>query len=425
MAVPAPAPENPHPGMGFRQFVLFVAAMMGTNAIAIDSMLPALPAIGKTLGIDTANHTQLVITSYLLGFGVAQIIYGTLADRFGRRPVLLVGLVIYTLASVGASFAWSFEVMLAARALQGIGAAAIRILAVTIVRDCYSGRQMARVMSLAFIVFLSVPILAPSIGQIIVLFAPWRAIFLMLCLLGVVLIFWTLRRLPETLHPDDRSPISIAGISHAFSLVFRSRVTVGYMLAMTMAMGGLFGFISSAQQVFADTFQAERWFTLVFAIIAFFMALSSLVNARIVERLGMRRVSHAALLGYMLVALVHAAVVLAGIENIITFSILQAAMMFFFGLMVSNFNAMAMEPVGHVAGTASSALGFVSTVGGAVLSFLLGQSFDGTTQPLILGFAALSVFALIFVLFAERGRLFHAHGAAGYPHPTEGPSAGK
>ncbi|QIB36081.1 multidrug effflux MFS transporter [Ancylobacter pratisalsi] len=411
--------------MGFREFVLFVAAMMGTNAIAIDSMLPALPAIGKALGIDTANHTQLVITSYLLGFGVAQIIYGTLADRFGRRPVLLVGLVIYTLASVGASFAWSFEVMLTARALQGIGAAAIRILAVTIVRDCYSGRQMARVMSLAFIVFLSVPILAPSIGQVIVLFAPWRVIFHLLCLLGVVLIYWTWRRLPETLHPEDRSPISLAGIRHAFGLVFRTRVTVGYMLAMTMAMGGLFGFISSAQQVFADTFQAERFFTLIFAIIAFFMALSSLVNARIVERLGMRRVSHAALLGYMVIALLHAGVVLAGFENIVTFSILQAAMMFFFGLMVSNFNAMAMEPVGHVAGTASSALGFVSTVGGALLSFLLGQSFDGTTRPLTVGFATLSVFALIFVLFAERGRLFNVHGAAGYAPSPGGSSPGK
>lgn len=404
----APAPENPHPGMGFREFVAFIAGLMATNAIAIDSMLPALPQIGQSLAIDTANHTQLVITAYLLGFGGAQLIYGTLADRFGRRKVLLFGLALYTIASVGALFAGSLEVMLAARAVQGVGSAATRILAITIVRDCYSGSHMARVMSLAFLVFLSVPILAPSIGQAIMLVAPWRAIFLMLCLLGGILFVWTLTRLPETLHPEDRSPISLGAITHAFDVIIHSRVTVGYVLAMTMVMGGLFGFINSAQQVFADAFKSAELFTLIFAMIAVFMAASSLLNARVVEKLGMRRVSHAALFGYCAVTLVHAAVVLAGAENIWTFSALQGAMMFFFGLMVSNFNSMAMEPVGHIAGTASSVLGFVSTAGGALLGFALGQHFDGTTLPLTMGFVMLSLAAVAFVLFAERGRLFSA-----------------
>ncbi|WP_371717105.1 multidrug effflux MFS transporter [Ancylobacter sp. TS-1] len=403
-----PASGSPHPGMGFREFVLFIAGLMATNAIAIDSMLPALPEIGHSLAIDTANHTQLIITAYLLGFGSAQLFYGTLADRFGRRAVLVFGLALYTAASVWAIFAGSLEMMLAARVVQGIGSASTRILAITIVRDCYSGSHMARVMSLAFLVFLSVPVLAPSIGQAIMIVAPWRAIFLMLCLLGAVLLVWTLWRLPETLHPEDRSPISFAGISHAFGLIVGSRVTVGYMLAMTMAMGGLFGFINSAQQIFADAFRSAELFTLIFALIAVFMAASSLLNARIVEKLGMRRVSHAALAGYLTVTVAHAAVVLAGAENIWTFSVLQGAMMFFFGLMVSNFNSMAMEPVGHVAGTASSVLGFVSTVGGALFGFALGQHFDGTTLPLTLGFVALALSALICVLFAERGKLFRA-----------------
>ncbi|WAC25513.1 multidrug effflux MFS transporter [Ancylobacter sp. SL191] len=405
------APATPHPGMGFRQFVGYIAALMATNAIAIDSMLPALPEIGRALNIDTANHTQIVITAYLLGFGLAQIVYGTLADRFGRKPVLLVGLGIYTIASVACYFAPSLGIMIAARAIQGVGSAATRILAITIVRDCYSGRQMARVMSLAFIVFLAVPIVAPSIGQLIMLVAPWKAIFFMLFLFGAVLFIWTTIRLPETLKEENRTPISVRGITFAFGLVFRSRVTVGYMLAMTMVMGGLFGFINSAQQVFADAFGASELFTLIFALIAVFMALSSLLNSKVVGKLGMRRVSHAALLGYLTVTLIHAVVVLAGVETIWTFSILQALMMFFFGLMVSNFNAMAMEPVGHVAGTASSALGFVSTVGGALLGFGLGQLFDGTTLPLTLGFAALGIGALGWVLFAERGRLFHSSGA--------------
>lgn len=395
--------------MGFRQFVAYIAALMATNAIAIDSMLPALPEIGHALGIDTANHTQLVVTAYLLGFGAAQIIYGTLSDRFGRKPVLLFGLAIYVLASVVAAFAGSFTVMMAARVSQGIGAAASRVLATSIVRDCYAGRQMAQVMSLAFIVFLAVPILAPSIGQIIMLVAPWRAIFGLLTLFGAVLIAWTVLRLPETLHSGDRVPISVAGISHAAMAVIRSRITVGYMLAMTMVMGGLFGFINSAQQIFADAFHAPHLFTTVFALIAVFMALSSLLNARIVGRLGMRRVSHTALLGYIGVSILHLVIVLLGLETIWSFAILQAALMFCFGLVASNFNAMAMEPVGHVAGTASSLLGFVSTVGGALLGFLVGQHFDGTTLPLSVGFAIFGLVGLGLVLFAERGRLFHAH----------------
>ncbi|MDF2996646.1 MAG: Bcr/CflA family efflux transporter [Xanthobacteraceae bacterium] len=395
--------------MGFRQFVAYIAALMMTNALAIDSMLPALPEIGHALGIDTANHTQLVVTAYLLGFGVAQIIYGTLSDRFGRKPVLLFGLAIYVVASVVAAFAGSFGVMMAARAAQGIGAAASRVLAMSIVRDCYSGRQMARVMSLAFIVFLAVPILAPSVGQLIMLVAPWRAIFGLLTVFGALIMLWTVLRLPETLHPGDRVPISVAGVSHAVMAVIRSRITVGYMLAMTMVMGGLFGFINSAQQIFADAFHAPHLFTTVFALIAVFMALSSLLNARIVGQLGMRRVSHAALLGYIGVSVLHLGIVLAGLETIWSFAILQAALMFCFGLVASNFNAMAMEPVGHVAGTASSLLGFVSTVGGAVLGFLLGQQFDGTTLPLSAGFALFGIVAVALVLFAERGRLFRAH----------------
>ena len=395
--------------MGFRQFVAYIAVLMMTNVMAIDSMLPALPEIGHALGIDTANHTQFVVTAYLLGFGAAQIIYGTLSDRFGRKPVLLFGLALYVIASMVAAFAGSFAVMMAARATQGIGAAASRVLAISIVRDCYTGRQMARVMSLAFIVFLAVPILAPSIGQLIMLVAPWRAIFGLLTLFGAAVIAWTVLRLPETLHPQDRVPISFAGINHAFMAVIRSRVTIGYMFAMTLVMGGLFGFINSAQQIFADAFHASHLFTTVFALIAVFMALSSMLNARIVGQLGMRRVSHAALLGYIGVSLLHLVIVIAGIETIWSFAVMQAALMFCFGLVASNFNAMAMEPVGHVAGTASSLLGFVSTAGGAVLGFLVGQQFDGTTLPLSIGFASFGALALLLVLYAERGRLFQAH----------------
>lgn len=401
--------DSPHPGMGFRQFVAIIAAMMATNALAIDSMLPALPAIGEALGIASDNQRQWIITAYLLGFGAAQIIYGPLADRFGRRPVLLTGLAIYVVGSLLASLTGHFETMLLARIVQGIGAASTRVLVVSIVRDCYSGRKMAQVMSLSFIVFLAVPIIAPSIGQLIVLFAPWRWIFLFLALFGAILALWASLRLPETLHPQDRLPISPRQILRAFSLALSNRVAVGYMLAMTSLLGSLFGFINSSQQVFVDTFQAPGLFTTIFALIAVAMAVASLLNAKLVGRFGTRRISHTALLGYIAFAVAHAALALAGHEELWSFAVLQAGMMFCFGLTGPNFGSMAMEPLGHIAGTASSVQGFVTTVGGALIGFAIGQQFDGTTVPLMLGFAVCGVLSLAMVLMAESGRLFRPH----------------
>ena len=281
------------------------------------------------------------------------------------------------------------------------------MLVVSIVRDCYSGRDMARVMSLAMIVFLAVPILAPSVGQAILLVAPWRWIFGVLGLFGMAVLFWVGMRLPETQDPRDRRPIEPASVVAAFRTVLTTRIGVGYMAAMAFILGGLFGFINSAQQVFVDVFHAPELFTTIFALIAMFMAAASLLNSRIVGRLGMRRVSHGALLGYIALTGTHALVALTGHEALWSFALFQGGAMFCFGLVAPNFGAMAMEPLGHVAGTASSVQGFVTTVGGALLGFFIGQHFDGTVVPLTLGFSLCGLAALAIVLVVERGRLFH------------------
>jgi MFS transporter, DHA1 family, multidrug resistance protein len=392
--------------MGFKEFITLIAAIMSVNALAIDVMLPALPAIGEALQVATENQRQWVVTAYLLGFGGAQLIYGPLADRYGRRPVLLAGLGMYAVFGVLAAFAHSFDLLLLARLAQGIGAAATRVLAVSIVRDCYSGEQMARVMSLTFLVFLAVPIAAPSIGQLILLVAPWRWIFGVLGLFGLTILLWSALRMPETLHEEDRMPVEVGRIAAAVRQSLTERMAVGYMLAMTVMLGSLFGFINSVQQLFADVFHAPDVFPAIFGMVAGFMAVSSLLNARIVSRLGMRRVSHTALLGYVSVAVLHALLALTGHESIWSFSVLQCAMMFCFGMVVSNFGAMAMQPLGHVAGTASSVQGFVTTVGGAVLGFMIGQRFDGSAVPMTLGFALCGIAALLIVVATERGRLF-------------------
>lgn len=395
-------------GMGFKQFVAFVAAVMATNALAIDTMLPALPVIGHAIGVATENQRQWIVTAYLLGFGAAQIVYGPLADRFGRRRVLLVALGLYAVFSAMAGFARSFELMIGARVLQGIGAAGTRVLAVAIVRDRFGGRQMARVMSLTFIVFLAVPIAAPSLGALVMKVAPWPWIFFALSAFGTAVMLWGALRLPETQHAEDRLPIEVGRIASAFKAALSHRKAVGYMLAQMVMIGGLFGYINSVQQVFADVFHDEAAFPLVFGLTAVFMAASSLVNSRIVVKLGTHRVSHTALVGYIAVAATHALVAWSGHESLAAFIVCQCAMMFFIGMVMSNFGAMAMEPLGHIAGTASSVQGFTTTVGAALIGFAIGQHFDGTAVPMTLGFVVLGATAFAIVWVTEGGRMFRS-----------------
>ncbi|ODA66692.1 Bicyclomycin resistance protein [Methyloligella halotolerans] len=393
-------------GMGFAEFVALMAALMATNALSIDAMLPVLGEIGKALHIVSENDRQWVVTAYLLGFGGAQLIYGPLADRYGRKSVLMVGLAIYVVFSAATAFATSLSTMILIRFLQGCGAAGTRVLSITIIRDCYSGRHMARVMSLAFIVFLSAPILAPSFGYAIASVAPWQWIFGALALFGVLVSIWTWVRLKETLHPADQIPISPRGIGNALEAVITNRMALGYTFAMALMLGALFSFITSAQQVFAEALHEPDLFPFVFALAAGGMAVASFVNSRIVERMGTRRVSHFALLGFIAIAALHGVVAWTGHENVWTFAALQAGLMFCFGLIGPNFNSMAMEPLGHIAGTGSAVVGFTTTVVGAVIGFLVGQQFDGTLVPLTFGFLGCGLAALVLVYVTEQGRMF-------------------
>lgn len=403
-------------GPGFAEFVCLIAVMMALNALAIDSMLPALPAIGQALGVTVENDRQWVVTAYLLGFGIAQLAYGPLADRFGRKPILMIALVIYGLASTAAAFAPTFEALIAARVATGIGAAATRVLAVSIVRDRFSGRTMARVMSLSFLVFLGVPVLAPTLGQLILnvvppALEPWRWIFGVLASAGAMFMLWAGLRLPETLNPNDRLPIQPSRIADAFGQALTNRQAMGYTLASTAITGALFGFITSAQQIFYDVFNAAELFAMMFGVMASGIAVASLLNARLVEKLGSRLLSHGALFGFITMAVIHAGVAISSHETLLSFAILQTLTMFFFGFIAGNFGAMAMEPMGHIAGTASAVQGFISATFGSLLGFFIGQHFDGTTRPFAVGLVVMGLTALIAVLFAEKGQLFRARQA--------------
>jgi DHA1 family bicyclomycin/chloramphenicol resistance-like MFS transporter len=407
--------QPPAAGMGFLQFVLIIAALMAVGALGTDSMLPNLPTIGAALGVSQENKRQLIITCYMLGFGLAQIVYGPLSDRYGRKPILLGGLGLYVAFSILASFAPTFNTLLIARVLQGIGASSTRVLPVSIVRDSYSGRDMARVMSLASMVFMGVPVLAPTLGLAVTMVAPWPFIFGALALFAGAVFLWVLIKLPESLHPDDRIPIIPARIASAFAQAATNRTAVGYVIAQAFLFGGLLGFINSSEQIFADAFHKPALFAPVFAVAASFIAVASLVNARYVGRVGMRWMSHGALLGLIFVSALHLIVVLSGHETLVVFAIFQAATMFTFGLTSGNFGAMSMEPMGHIAGAASSLQGFFTMVVGALIGFLIGQQFNGSTGPVVIGYLLCGLGALLGVLFAEKGRLFRAHHTPGEP----------
>ena len=403
------APQRPLGRISLVEFVVLMAALQAMGALGIDAMLPNLPAIGHALGVADENRRQLIITAYLLGLGGSQLVYGPLADRFGRRPVLLAGLSLYVGFSLLAAFSPTFDLLLVARVLQGIGAAATRSIPVSVVRDRYAGREMARVMSLTSLVFMAAPIVAPSLGQLVLVLASWPWIFILLAAFAVLLMVWALLRLPETLHPEDRLPIRPERIVRAFATAARNRTALCYILGQTFLFGGLLGFINSAQQVFAEALGAGERFPLVFAICASFIAVASLLNARLVMRLGMRRLSHAALLAYIVLAALHLIVAASGHETLVVFAGFQALSMFCFGLTSGNFGAMAMEPMGHIAGVASSFQGFVSMVGASLIGFVVGQAFNGTVVPMEAGYLLCGLCALASVLVAERGRLFQPH----------------
>jgi DHA1 family bicyclomycin/chloramphenicol resistance-like MFS transporter len=392
---------RPWNGPGMREFVVLMAALMASSALAIDSMLPALPAIGDALGVSEDNRRQLVITAYLIGFGIAQIIYGPLSDRYGRKGLLIGSMAFFGIFSLLAGIASSFTLLLAARAMQGVAAAATRVLVVSVIRDRYEGSGMARIMSIVMIVFMIVPVLAPSFGQGVLAIATWRHIFIFLGIYGALLALWIMLRLPETLPPDRRRPLSVAAISDAMWTTVRIRQSIGNTLAQTMLMGALFAFINSIQQIVFDVFERPDLIGIVFACIAGPMAFSSYANSRLVMRFGSRRLLLIALSAFTGLAFLHTTVAETMGETIWMFVMFQALTMCCFGLIGANAGALAMEPLGHIAGTASSVQGVIATIGGALIGFTIGQQFNGSTLPFLIGFTLCGASSLAVAFWAN------------------------
>lgn len=395
-------------GPGRVEFIVLISGIMMIVAFAIDSMLPALPAIGHGLGVGEATRWPLVISSFLLGFAVGQLFVGTLSDAYGRRGLMLWSLFGFAVASLAAALAPTFDHLLIARIVQGIFAAGARVIVTSTVRDRFEGRDMAQVMSLSSMIFMAAPILAPAMGQAILLIGPWRWVFGALAAIGVLTWIWVLWRLPETLSDENRTPIERNSVIAAAKTVMTDRMSVGYSIANAMLSCAIFGFLMSIQQIFEVTFKLPEFLPTGFAIMATGMAVGSLANAAVVKRFGMRLIGHGALFVLTIVAFVHVIVALSGQETLAMFVVLQLLMMMCFSFVAGNFGAMAMENMGRVAGMASSLQGSLGNLLGTVLGTIIGQSFDGTTAPLYVGFTVAGVVALIAVYVTEGGRFFVA-----------------
>jgi len=414
-ATPTPDPSLPPgaeapgmPGAGAKrvgvEFIMLVALMMGITALSIDIMLPALPQIEAHYNLDDINDQQLVIVSYMLGFGIGQLIFGPFSDRFGRKPVLFFGMAVYMGATVFAVTAFDFDMHLLGRLIQGTAAGAARVIAVAIVRDRFAGRAMARVMSFVMMIFILIPVVAPAIGAAVLLVGPWQWTFWFLLGVAMLLVVWMSFRLEETRPSEDRTPLTFGSFGSAVAATLSNRQTLCYMMTVSFTFAPLLAYIAASQQIFVGLYRIDDWFPVAFGGVALFTVAASLTNARLVPTQGMRRMSHSGLLALLALSILIAA--LAWIRQPPLFALLGflALSMFAVGLCFPNFNALAMEPHGAIAGTASSIVGFTSTAIGSVIGWAIGAAYDGTILPLALGFAACAAGSIIAILLAEPKR---------------------
>jgi DHA1 family bicyclomycin/chloramphenicol resistance-like MFS transporter len=387
-----------------REFVALVALLTSLVALSIDAMLPAIGTIASELGARGDNARQYVLLVFLAAVGAGQLVYGPLSDAVGRKPAILLGLGFYLIGSVLCLVAGSFEAFLVGRAIQGFGASGPRTVAVAMVRDGQAGAAMARVMSMVMTVFIIVPVIAPTIGQMVLWVTGWRTIFGGFLAIALAAGTWLALRQPETLPPERRTPAHPRAMAATARQVVAHRVTVGYMLGMGFLMGAFLAYLASSQQVFVQTYDQGEWFAVWFGVLAIGIGVASAINARLVTRFGMRRIVRVALPAFVALSVAFLGYSLAvdGRPSLAAFAAYLIPALFCNGFLFGNFNALAMEPMGSGAGMAASIIGIVTSVMSVTLAILIGQAFDGTVLPLVIGFAACGVAAWTVTAIADR-----------------------
>jgi len=390
-------------GASESEFIILIALIISLVALSIDAMLPALPLIAGDLGVVQINDSQYVISVFFAGMAMGQMFFGPLSDAVGRRPAIISGFALFALGCLLSIFAVDFAQMLLGRLLQGIGAAGPRIVSVALVRDRFKGREMARVMSFVMTVFILVPVFAPAFGQLVLFLADWRFIYVMFLLLVVILVAWFWVRQPETLASERRVRFSLVQLVLDIRAIARIRASLGYTLTMGFLFGGFIGYLSSSQQIFQVQYQLHEQFPIYFGILACAIGCASLFNASLVMRFGMRRLSSCAISGvcllsfpFWLIAGLH-----AGHPPLYLLMAYLLPLFFCFGILFGNLNALAMEPLGHIAGLGSALIGSISTLMSVVFGVVVADAYDQTVIPLVAGFAVLGLAGMITMSWTE------------------------
>lgn len=372
----------------FIEFVALMAMMMSLTALSIDAILPALAEVGIELGELNNNNHQLIISALFIGLSIGQLFYGPISDATGRKNPLYVGLFIFIIGSLIAILSQQFEIMLLGRVVQGIGLAAPRTVCLAMIRDTYAGEKMAKVMSFIMMVFILVPILAPSLGQAILWWFSWRAIFIIILIIALTILAWFGTRMPETLQPEDRISLSPGDLFQSLKVVIKNRQAMVYTFASGLVSGAFIGFLNSSQQIFQVQYNLGERFPLIFAMLAFSLGCAAVVNGRVVERYGMKKMVRIAIAVITLLAVCCSLLLWQQqYEFALWQTILYLVMtLFSTGILFGNMNSLAMEPLGSVAGVGSALVGFLSTIIGAVLGSITGGNYDGTIFPMVMGF---------------------------------------
>ena len=388
---------------GLAEFVALMAFTMSLVALSIDAMLPAFPDMAGDLAVSSGNDIQLVVSMLFIGLAVGQLFYGPLSDSIGRKPAIYTGFVIFILGSLLSMVATDFFTMLAGRLLQGIGAAGPRTVSVALIRDRFHGSEMARVMSFIMTVFILVPIFAPALGQGILLVAGWRTIFGVFIILALLLLGWLSLRQPETLPPEKRKPFTLRNIFSAFGEVLKSRVAVTYSLVAGCISGAFLSYLNTSQQIFQEQYGLGKLFPVFFGLLAIAVGCASLLNSAMVMRFGMHQLANGALRLMMVLSWLFLLIVWLndGHPALWLFMALCLALFFCIGVLFGNLNSIAMEPLGHVAGTAAAAIGSSTTLLAVALGYLVGQAYDGTLMPMAIGFVSLISLSVLLTAIVE------------------------
>jgi DHA1 family bicyclomycin/chloramphenicol resistance-like MFS transporter len=398
----SPGPSSTRPG--FTEFVVLMAFIISLVALSIDAMLPALPEMAAELAFERPNDSQFIISMLFIGMGFGQILFGPLSDSIGRKAAINIGFLVFILGCLVSIFARDFNEMMLGRLLQGLGAAGPRIVAIALVRDCYEGREMARVMSFVMSIFILVPVIAPAIGQVIIEYSDWHSIFILFLILALIALTWFSLRQPETLPRDKRIRFSVAQVISDIKTICSIPAAIGYTITMGFIFGAFIGYLSSSQQIFQVQYALGNQFPLYFGVLAASIGLASLLNSQLVMRFGMRRLSHTAML---FIALLSAIFMLIAnyyqghppLPLLMTYLLF---VFFFMGILFGNLNALAMEPLGHIAGLGAAFVGSLSTLISVAFGVLVANAYDGTILPLVMGFAVLSIASLISIYWTEK-----------------------